>query len=91
MKDWVEAFLLHLQNKNFSPYTIKAYRENLTEFLHFAKTRRQEDLRFFTPANIRSFLAGAQTEKHVSRNTVLRKIAALRSFAAYLLEQGKLA
>lgn len=91
MKDWVEAFLLHLQNKNFSPYTIKAYRENLTEFLHFAKTRRQEDLRFFTPANIRSFLAGAQTEKYVSRNTVLRKIAALRSFAAYLLEQGKLA
>lgn len=91
MKDWVEAFLLHLQNKNFSPYTVKAYRENLTEFLLFFKSRKQDDLRFFTPPNIRSFLAAAQTEKKISRNTVLRKIAALRSFAAYLMEQGKLA
>ncbi len=91
MKEWVEAYLLHLQNKNFSPYTLKAYRENLSEFLLFAKNRKQDDLRCFTPANIRAFLAAAQTERKISRNTVLRKIAALRSFAAYLLEQGKLA
>ena len=31
-----------------------------------------------------------QTQHHPARNTVLRKIASLRSFAAYLLEQGQL-
>lgn len=91
MKEWVDSFLLHLQNKNFSPNTLKAYRENLAEFLHFAHSRKQDGLAFFTPANIRSFLAGAQTGKKIARNTVLRKIAALRSFAAYLMRQGQLA
>lgn len=90
MEKWVDAFLLHLQNKNFSPYTLKSYRADLQEFLLFFKQRRQDDLRYFTSANIRSFLAALQTQHHPARNTVLRKIASLRSFAAYLLEQGQL-
>lgn len=90
MEEWVEAFLLHLQNKNFSALTIKSYREDLGMFLSFFRTRSQNDIRFFTSANIRSFLAAMQTQHNFSRNTILRKIASLRSFAAYLLEQGEL-
>ena len=45
MEKWVDAFLLHLQNKNFSPYTLKSYRADLREFLLFFKQRRQDDLR----------------------------------------------
>ena len=47
-------------------------------------------MRHFTSANIRSFLAALQTKNDPARNTVLRKIASLRSFAAFLLTQGKL-
>ena len=56
----------------------------------FFKKRNQNDLRYFTSANIRSFLAALQTQHQPARNTVLRKIASLRSFASFLLEQGQL-
>lgn len=90
MEKWVNAFLLHLQNKNFSPHTLKSYRADLQDFLLFFKQRKQDDLRYFTSANIRSFLASLQTQRQPARNTVLRKIASLRSLAAFLLAQGEL-
>ena len=90
MEQWIQAFLVHLQNKNFSPHTIRSYRADLQEFLLFFKKRNQNDLRNFTSANIRSFLAALQTQHQPARNTVLRKIASLRSFASFLLEQGQL-
>lgn len=89
MQELVRSFLLHLQNKNFSPNTVKSYRADLEEFLVFAKQRKQDDLRFFASPLIRSFLASLNNHDP-ARNTVLRKIAALRSFAAYLLSQEKL-
>ena len=90
MDEWVDAFLLQLQNKNFSPLTVKSYREDLTEFLHFCNARGQNKLRNFTSSTLRAFLATVQTQRNPSRNTLLRKIASLRSFASYLLEQGEL-
>ncbi len=90
MEEWISAFLLHLQNKNFSPHTVKSYRADLQDFLLFFKKRKQDDLRYFTSAHIRSFLADLQNRENPARNTVLRKIASLRSFAAYLLAQGEL-
>ena len=90
MEEWVDAFLLHLQNKNFSPLTVKSYREDLEAFLTFFRQHNQNDIRHFTSANIRTFLAAVQMQHHPARNTMLRKIASLRSFAAYLLEQGEL-
>ena len=89
MEKWVQAFLLHLENKNFSPNTVKSYRADLREFTDYTKKRKVDDLKFFTSAVIRSFLASLPKED--ARNTVLRKIAALRSFAAYLMRQGELA
>lgn len=90
MEEWVDAFLLQLQNKNFSPMTIKSYRADLEEFLSFCAQRNIREVSQFTSTNIRSFLAALQTQKNPARNTMLRKIASLRSFAAYLLEQGEL-
>ena len=90
MEPWIKAILVLLQNINFSPHTIRSYRADLQEFLLFFKKRNQNDLRYFTSANIRSFLAALQTQHQPARNTVLRKIASLRSFASFLLEQGQL-
>ncbi len=89
MKELVAAYLLHLQNKNFSQYTLQGYGENLQEFLDFCTQRHITEPKDFTLALVRSFLASL-TNKHPSRNTILRKIAALRGFARYLVEQGKL-
>lgn len=90
MDEWVDAFLLHLQNKNFSALTVKSYRADLEEFLAFCKKRNLNEMSQFTSANIRTFLSAVQTQHNPARNTMLRKIASLRSFAAYLLEQGEL-
>ena len=90
MEEWVDAFLLQLQNKNFSALTVKSYRADLEEFLAFCRTRHLDDVHQFTSANLRAFLAALQTQHNPARNTMLRKIASLRSFAAYLLEQGEL-
>ena len=91
MEKWIEEFLLHLENKNFSALTLKSYRADLEQFSVFLRARKQDDLHFFTAATLRSFLAYLQAQKDLARNTVLRKIAALRSLAAYLLAQGHIA
>ena len=89
MDAWQEAFLTELQNKNFSPLTVRVYRGALEEFSQFCTTRHITDENAFTPANLRAFFANLQLA-NPKRNTLLRKIATLRSFAAYLLRQGKL-
>ncbi len=89
MDTWVQAFLLHLENKNFSANTVKSYRADLQEFTDYLSKRKQNTLEAFTSPVIRSFLASLPQD--YARNTVLRKIAALRSLAAFLLRQGKLA
>ncbi len=89
MDTWVQAFLLHLENKNFSANTVKSYRADLQEFTDYLSKRKQNTLEAFTSPVIRSFLASLPQD--YARNTVLRKIAALRSLAAFLLCQGKLA
>lgn len=89
MDTWVQAFLLHLENKNFSANTVKSYRTDLQEFTDYLSKRKQNTLEAFTSPVIRSFLASLPQD--YARNTVLRKIAALRSLAAFLLRQGKLA
>lgn len=86
MNEWVQAFLRHIQNKNFSSYTVQGYEEDLGQFLQFCTVRRL-GTQDFSLATVRTFLSSLGTHKY-ARNTTLRKIAALRSFANYLLERG---
>lgn len=89
MKTAARAFLLQLRNKNYSALTIKSYGENLEEFLSFCSARTKTEPKDFSLALIRSFLASL-TQNEPARNTILRKIATLRSFANYLLIQGQI-
>ncbi|MBR3632823.1 MAG: tyrosine recombinase XerC [Elusimicrobiaceae bacterium] len=89
MKEWVEAFLLHLHNQNFSAYTLQNYQRDLQQFMQFCAARKLTRPQDFTLQTVRTFLASLATHQY-ARNTTLRKIAALRSFANYLLEQGVL-
>ena len=89
MQTWIDGFLTELENKNFSPLTVRAYTAALEEFSAFFKARKIAKEDAFTPAHLRVFLANVQLD-NPKRNTVLRKIATLRSFTAYLLRQGHL-
>lgn len=90
MNEWITDYLAYLKNKNFSAHTLRAYHTALVEFAQFCQARHVSHNKALTPANLRAFLAAVQLS-NPARNTVLRKIATLRSFAKYLLRQGKLA
>ncbi len=89
MQAWIDAFLAQLQNKNFSPLTVRAYHTVLEEFAQFCTARKLSKEAALTPVQLRTFLANVQLSDP-KRNTVLRKIATLRSFVAYLLRKGYL-
>jgi site-specific recombinase XerD len=86
----VERFLLHLKaQRNFSKNTIKAYQFDLGEFLAYAAANKAASTASLDRPLMRGYIS-AINEKKVSRNTLLRKISAVRSFIYYLLETGQL-
>lgn len=89
MKKWVEDFLKELENKNFSPQTLRTYRTAVMEFVTFCAERNISKEDAFLPTNLRTFIANLQL-RNPARNTILRKIATLRSMASYLMRQGHL-
>ncbi len=90
MKLLVEQFLLHLRaQRNFSRNTIKAYQFDLGEFLACAAAGKAESPQALDRMLMRGYIAALSGRK-VSRNTLLRKISAVRSFLQYLMETGRL-
>jgi site-specific recombinase XerD len=90
MKLLVDQFLLHLRaQRNFSKNTIKAYQFDLGEFLAYASAAKAASPAAMDRMLMRGYIAHISDRK-VSRNTLLRKISAVRSFAQYLLETGQL-
>jgi len=88
MKIWARKFLTHLRGtRNYSAHTLRAYEADLSRFLSRHPSLAPEAL---DRAHIRNYLAELQGGSGLGRNSVLRRISALRSFARYLREQGVL-
>ena len=91
--EWLERFLNHLYlERNASPLTLQAYRNDLLQFLELAEDDQgvTEELNHLT---LRKFLALLK-EGNYSRRSVARKLSATRSFLFYLqrekvIEGGK--
>jgi len=89
----VEQFLLHLKaQRNFSGHTLKAYQFDLSEFLAYLSSSPGAEA--LSPGALdrlllRGYIANINGRK-VSRNTLLRKISAVRSFTHYLMANGLL-
>lgn len=85
---WIKQFLLYIGiERGYSEHTVDAYNQDLLEFLDFLKSQQRRKAVQLQKADrlaIRHFLAKCVKDK-VSRATVRRKIAALRSFFRYLL------
>jgi len=80
LKDYLE-YLSDI--KKFSPNTVKAYRQDIAQFLTFFKDRYTG----LTRDQIRDFLSSLYLTTS-SRSTVSRKIYAIRSFYQYLIRRG---
>lgn len=86
MKELGELFLRVLgEERNNSPHTLRAYRQDLDDFIRFAGEKT-------SPADvdhivIRAFL-GNLRERNLGKATIARKLSAVRSFLKFLLRRG---
>lgn len=92
----VEGFLNHLRiEKSASPLTIISYRTDLTQFLDFLAgcnelAREEIPDQALNHKSVREYLASLQDDG-LSRSTMARKLASLRSFVKYLCRENILA
>ena len=80
----VADFLRRLRERNSSPHTIKAYSGDLANFAAYAGSRGWKQLDHIA---IRGFLSQLY-EKGLSKTSVARSLAAVRSFYRWLAQEG---
>lgn len=84
MRELVLNFLTWLaQQKGYSAHTLKAYRNDLSQFVTFCEKQKATDAQAVSQKTITAFL-GSQVASERSRGTVCRRRSAIRSFFKYL-------
>ncbi|NLZ53267.1 MAG: tyrosine recombinase XerC [Thermoanaerobacteraceae bacterium] len=86
----IDSFINYLRaTKTKSENTIKAYAEDLLQFLEYLKQKKLSEpvLTNINHLHIRGFLAHLN-EKKLSKRTVARKLSTLRSFYKYITVEG---
>ena len=85
----IESFISYLSlEKNYSPHTITAYRNDLVEFKNYCRQQFQlEGISQVSYNLIRSWIVSL-VESGVSNRSVNRKIASLKAYYKFLLRVG---
>lgn len=87
MKGFVKEFLRYLEiERNFSYHTLRAYKADLEDFLHFLDKEGIDSLDKISTQHIRSYLVSLM--QAFRRRTVNRKLSSLRSFFKFLFKKG---
>ena len=90
MRDFAGQFLDALTNeKGYSANTVKAYAADLNQFFGHLESNGVSTLDTVRKATLRAYLAGL-IDAGLSKRSVARKIACLRSFFSYLRRRGHL-
>jgi len=83
-----QSYLAALRQRNASPNTITAYRKDLAKFIAYAEKTRTAQLESIDHLWIRGFL-GHLYETGLSKSSVARALAALRSLYRWLAREGR--
>jgi integrase/recombinase XerC len=94
MEEALADFLRHLGlEKNASAFTVKSYREDLTQAIGFFRGRLPADRPLrpdqITTRLLRAYLAWLH-EQGYAKTTIARRVAAMRSWCRFLCRQGVL-
>jgi integrase/recombinase XerC len=91
MRAQVERFLAALDaERAASAHTLRAYRSDLAQLMEFLRQRGRAEIGRFDHRDLRAYL-GHLDAQGLSRTSIGRKLAAVRSFCRFLLRQGLLA
>ena len=89
MREHLKAFLQYLKlNRHLSPHTVRAYENDVTQYLAFAAGETGKKMSQLEPGDldmdsVRTHLAGLNTAGK-ARASVARKLSALKTFVRYL-------
>ncbi len=72
--------------KNASPYTVRNYTRDLTEFFAFCTGKNIESLKDINKLTLRAYLAYLMDQKF-AKSSIARKLSAIRSFYRYLMRE----
>jgi tyrosine recombinase XerC len=88
MKEYIRKFITYLEaERNVSEHTVRSYLSDLKQFEKFLKG--ESPSANFSRLDIRRFLVHLQ-KKGCASKTIARKIAVIRSFLKFLVEEGYL-
>lgn len=88
---FVQSFLTYLEKeRNYSAYTVAAYKQDIHDFQTFLKEEIIESLTDVRYLEVRVYLTRLR-KKEYSRSTVSRKLSSLRSFYTFLLRDQQIA
>lgn len=93
MKESIEKYLSYLRiERNYSRHTIASYRNDLFQLLNFVAEEEESDpgdaeIQSVDRLMIRLWM-GKLSEDGISRNSIARKVAAVRSFFKYCFKRG---
>ncbi|MDX1653529.1 MAG: tyrosine recombinase XerC [Brumimicrobium sp.] len=93
MKELIHKYLKYLKiERNSSDHTITSYRNDLTQLLDFTSRHLEKDTDSIAISAIDRLIIrlwlGELTEKGMARNTIARKVAAVRSFFKYCYKRS---
>ncbi|MDI6801944.1 MAG: tyrosine recombinase XerC [Thermodesulfovibrionales bacterium] len=82
---YIEKFLKYLEvERNASSHTIRAYKRDLKDFSEYCVSSEPGEIDII---DVRGFISG-QINNKKKKTTVIRRLATLRSFFAYLYREG---
>lgn len=79
----ISSYIDYLESvKRYSPHTVKAYRNDLNQFLEFTKTINIKSIRDLTEKSIKKFMMKL-SEDGLEKGSISRKLASVRGLMKY--------
>jgi integrase/recombinase XerC len=89
MEEYAEAFIESLRNKSSPEHTVSNYQIDLKQFAEFVN-EKHVSLEMVDHLFIRDFLNHLYTQRKLSKSSVSRKLACLKTFFRFLVRDGRL-
>jgi len=88
MEQYLDQFLHYLVvERGLSKNTIEAYSHGLTRFFNYLSEKKIQEIRNVVKCDVQSFLL-ALSNKHLNTKSIVRNLAALRTFFRFLTQEG---